>query len=806
MAKKILDKNNNPVVRDGKEVYKSSNPDAIVVKGVDLEKRTMSMRGSTEAVDRDGDIISLKGWNFDNYRKNPVILFGHDYGSVPIAGTTAITVGKVGVDFDIKYPTKGLYPFADMILGLYYEKIMNASSVGFMPYDHEEIEGKSEGVRFTAQELLELSKVGVPSNPEALQLSMINTKSFGDKVEPVCIDNFCYYLENNDTKSLDCLMPEEKVIDDIYNEIHCKEMKLEEKSGLMIPVSINFDSTKEVIEEDDSVISNVTIIGDEKEVAKSVKGIMSELVDEKTLAYRKAVSPFKSFDVTEIDVPPASFNYEIWSKFLDCEIKDIYQTPQFINTIDIGNYLSAFDEVMERDYELLDTRNFYGNGSEAPIRRAMITLNPEKQRDFVVSGNKYYKKKDTKEKIIVNFMPDWGGIDVTFITDSKGINNQKTIIKDAKQWVKINNYLKGWAFSVWGDFLDYKEADWDDVILLAKIKTPLLKSAKRFEANKELSDGRGLMFIGPPGTGKTYSGRTLMNDMKGTTFIWVSAKDMMYNGERSISIAYSLARELAPSIIFMEDMDSWIRDNVVDLMKIEMDGLVENKGVLTILTSNNPEKFPEALIDRPGRFHEILNFDYPDKVTREEMIMKWTGANSIHVKTLNILTHKTHNFSGAHIRELVNYALVISKEEDIDIEKALIKSLDKTLEQRELIATIQQSTKSINKSVAKAGAVLNKKNKALLKNASDMVLEVLENAGSVTNPDTEETDLKQLQKSNNAKKEVKTVYETILEQSDSTAVKDSKEKSGKEEAKYNTEDINNLASEISKLAELIKGN
>ena len=65
--------------------------------------------------------------------------------------------------------------------------------------------------------------------------------------------------------------------------------------------------------------------------------------------------------------------------------------------------------------------------------------------------------------------------------------------------------------------------------------------------------------------------------------------------------------------IAYKDIDSWIKDYTVDLLKTEMDGIRENKGMITMLTSNFPEDMPKALIDRPGRFSDILNYEYPDK-------------------------------------------------------------------------------------------------------------------------------------------------------------------------------------------------
>ena len=63
--------------------------------------------------------------------------------------------------------------------------------------------------------------------------------------------------------------------------------------------------------------------------------------------------------------------------------------------------------------------------------------------------------------------------------------------------------------------------------------------------------------------------------------------------------------------------DNWINGKIIDMMKTELDGMKKNKNVLTILTTNNPENFPDALLDRPGRFHDVLSFENPSKSIRE---------------------------------------------------------------------------------------------------------------------------------------------------------------------------------------------
>lgn len=179
MAYQVKDKSGEVVKRDNKEIF---GLDYLgVVKGVNLEQRTLRILATDETRDRDGDIITMKGWQLDNYIKNPVFLWSHDYNSVPIGA--AIKIEKKRSPHRLilthKFPTQGVHPFADMILQLYHEKVVNAGSVGFIPYDWEEIKDDNDEEKFffgprkfIKQELLEHSGCAVPANPNALQDSV----------------------------------------------------------------------------------------------------------------------------------------------------------------------------------------------------------------------------------------------------------------------------------------------------------------------------------------------------------------------------------------------------------------------------------------------------------------------------------------------------------------------------------------------------------------------------------------------------------------------------------------------------------
>lgn len=137
------------------------------------EERILKFIGSDETQDRDGDIVSVDGWDLSCYKNNPVFLWAHDYSIPPLGKALNVYVEDSKLYFDIQFPEKGIYPFADLVYNLYKGGFLNATSVGFRGRQVTEItdeEAKQgfKGVKFLEQELLELSAVPVPSNPSAL--------------------------------------------------------------------------------------------------------------------------------------------------------------------------------------------------------------------------------------------------------------------------------------------------------------------------------------------------------------------------------------------------------------------------------------------------------------------------------------------------------------------------------------------------------------------------------------------------------------------------------------------------------------
>jgi len=120
--------------------------------------------------DRDGDTIDQGGWKLDDYKKNPILLWGHNPYMPPIGKTMNLRFDSGFLKFDFEFANTQQ---AQELKGLVKDGFLNTFSVGFIPHDFgNENEGQAT---FTEQELLEISLVSIPSNPDA----MVTSRSFG---------------------------------------------------------------------------------------------------------------------------------------------------------------------------------------------------------------------------------------------------------------------------------------------------------------------------------------------------------------------------------------------------------------------------------------------------------------------------------------------------------------------------------------------------------------------------------------------------------------------------------------------------
>ena len=403
----------------------------------------------------------------------------------------------------------------------------------------------------------------------------------------------------------------------------------------------------------------------------------------------KQIDLVKGFDVGQEHLEPSRLEYDWVSRFLGCQVKEIFVTGTHVPQARMGSVLTGARTVMaEQQFESQDIRNITSDGQEQPPTHEVIQLNSRQSDTFLVDGLQFFKGADGKN-VVLKFAGGWSGLSLVVYSAEATCGGDT--IRDIWNWAVENNFLKGEAFALTGTFLPRKGDRWGDLFLPEKNRGPLVRAVQQINERGDEMPSRGMIFMGPPGTGKTLSGRVMMNDAK-ATFIWVSARDFYRCGAvNGICRALDLARETAPSIVFIEDVDNWLSDYAIDTLKTELDGINKTAGVLTILTTNYPKRLPKAIIDRPGRFHDVLNFDLPDAEARKAMIEKWLPTAEH--DDLKLAVKQTKGYSGAHIYELTAFARTLADEGDDNktMGDHLRDAMKRLEEQRELIDQVQLS-------------------------------------------------------------------------------------------------------------------
>jgi len=236
-------------------------------------------------------------------------------------------------------------------------------------------------------------------------------------------------------------------------------------------------------------------------------------------------------------------------------------------------------------------------------------------------------------------------------------------------FAKDNSYLKGAKIDPSLNFIPMdKSYTWDDVILPEAIKKEirlnvdnLLDKLDIYKKNNIVFK-RGLILTGIPGTGKTLIGKIICR-VANCTFLWVTPKSLGLT--RNIASICKLARELAPTVLFLEDIDLYggHRESnagtafLGELMN-QLDGLIENEYIIVIATTNKADKVEDALKNRPGRFDRILDLPKPNTEGRLKMLTLYLSKYNVEKLNLEKVSKETTGYTGAHVKELVNTAMI----------------------------------------------------------------------------------------------------------------------------------------------------
>ncbi len=186
---------------------------------------------------------------------------------------------------------------------------------------------------------------------------------------------------------------------------------------------------------------------------------------------------------------------------------------------------------------------------------------------------------------------------------------------------------------------------------------------------------KGIILEGEPGVGKTLLAKVLSSEADANMYA-VTVSDIMtkWVGEsaKNVDKLFNMAKEYAPSIIFMDEADSLLMrrtgqsshnedENMVNTLLKNMDGMEENKGVKVIAATNKIEKVDEAFL-RYGRFGEPITLEKPNEEAREKIyelhtIIKNSQLFEEEIRDyLSDFAEKSEGFTGADIAGTIHIA------------------------------------------------------------------------------------------------------------------------------------------------------
>jgi hypothetical protein len=234
-----------------------------------------------------------------------------------------------------------------------------------------------------------------------------------------------------------------------------------------------------------------------------------------------------------------------------------------------------------------------------------------------------------------------------------------------------------WSSEVRGEVLVFQDGEWtknnelfhaiktasfDNLVLHDRLKQEIQNDFAQFFLSREIYERyrvpwkRGVLFIGPPGNGKTHTVKALVNQL-GRPCLYVKGFKSEYaTDQQNMRLVFDRARMTTPCLVVLEDLDSMIDDKSRAFFLNELDGFETNAGVVVLATTNHPDRLDPALLNRPSRFDRKYYFNLPAEAERSAYIATWNNELQPELRLSEAaaaeVARQTEGFSFAYMKEL----------------------------------------------------------------------------------------------------------------------------------------------------------
>jgi transitional endoplasmic reticulum ATPase len=215
---------------------------------------------------------------------------------------------------------------------------------------------------------------------------------------------------------------------------------------------------------------------------------------------------------------------------------------------------------------------------------------------------------------------------------------------------------------------------------------------------------RGVLLFGPPGTGKTMLAKAVATESR-ANFISIKGPEVLSkwvgDSEKAVREIFKKARQVAPCIVFLDEIDSLapkrsissqnhVSERLVNQILTSMDGIEEMNGVIVLAATNRPDMLDPALL-RTGRFDRLLFIGPPGPEERVAILRIHTKGMPLKKDVdLAALAQRTEGYTGADLEGLCREAALISLREDIGSKAVSAEHFERALSG--LRPSVDQST------------------------------------------------------------------------------------------------------------------